>query len=279
MLSYTLILALTMTACFGLQSLALRAVGGRTNKSESNFFSSIARIQTGIRNQPEIMLLGSSITGRLPDRSHGFHGVANLGCDGANAVDTLRAIDRGQLPRAPFLIIEGNTLYRSVGNPPSEIANAITSPWFRIGSRLPNLGATARPAAFFYSQLLAGKIGAAGGDRHAKIAVPSLPGIPTLYPPALDEAESALITELAEIIGRLEKKGTRFLITILPPGGNADSAHVRLPTALANHSRLPMWNLADDLPAGSIHFTDGVHMAPQSAASVMALILETNQSK
>ncbi len=276
---YPLILTFSITLCFTVQSLALRSVGGRTNKSESNFFSSLARIQTGIRGQPETFLLGSSITGRLPDRSNGFAGVANLGCDGANAVDTLRAIDRGQIPWAPRIIIEGNTLYRSVGKPPTEISSTITSPWFQIGSELPNLGATARPSAFLYSRLLAGKIGEAHHDKCTRLDIANLPKILMCDPPILNKQELTLIKELSEIINRLEVKGTQFLITLLPPGGKSDSVHVRLPVALAIESGVPFWDLVSGLPPDSIRFTDGVHMDPQSAATVMTLLLEKNQSE
>lgn len=278
-MSYLLTLTLTLAACFGLQSLALRAVGGRTNKSESNFFSSVARIQTGIRDQPDIMLLGSSITGRLPDRSQGFPGVANLGCDGSNAIDTLRAMDRGQLPCAPLVIIEGNTLYRSVGGSRSEIATAIGSPWFRIGCHLPNLSATSRPAAFLYSHLLSNRIGHGGAAQASSLVASNTPSIAAFQSPSVSQQEAALIAEVSGMIDRLGKKGTRFLVTILPPGGDSQSAHVRLPKALALEANVPFWDLSTAVADGSIRFTDGVHMTPQSAASIMTLLLANLPSK
>jgi hypothetical protein len=272
---YFVLLTLTLAACFGVQTLALHSVGGKTNKSESNFFSSVARIQSGILGNPEIMLLGSSMTGRLPDRNQGFAGVTNLGCDGASAAETLRAMDQGKLPVAPVLIIEGNTLYRASSGTPSEIARAIDSPWFQVGGRIPNLSATARPTAFFYSRLLARKIGQGGKDS-------ALPIQPTRFPeklsgplPPLNESESRLIDELTAVIKRLEKRGSQILITVLPPGNSADSPHVRLPAALAIRTGLPFWNLAASFPSGQIHFTDGVHMDPSSAAAVMNTLLES----
>ena len=91
-MNYPSILVLSLAACFGLQSLALHLVGGRTAKSESNFFSSIARIQTGAAEPvAEVFLVGSSLTGRFPSRSAEFPDVANLGCDGENAAVVMRA--------------------------------------------------------------------------------------------------------------------------------------------------------------------------------------------
>jgi hypothetical protein len=271
-MSYTLPFFLTLIACFGLQSLALRAVGGKTNKSESNFFSSIARIQTGIRDQPEIMLLGSSMTGRLPDRNQGFVGVANLGCDGSSAVDTLRAMDAGKLPIAPLLIVEGNTLYRAVRADPSEIATAMDSPWFNIGKHVPNLGATARPAAFVYSKLMDHQLGAGQQTATMDIAPSNALGIPTGPTPALSEAESLLIDELSAVMGRLKNRGSMFLITVIPPSGNPDSASIRLPLALALKAQVPYWNLHAALPQSTISYTDGIHMTPSSAVTIMSFL-------
>lgn len=163
---YLIMAAASLGTCFWAQSILLNAHDGRTNKSESNFFSSVARIQTGIQDQPKIMLLGSSMTGRLPDRTRGFPGVSNLGCDGASAVDTLRAMDEGLLPTAPQLIIEGNTLSRGTSQESSEISRAINSPWFKAGLIFRNLGATARPAAFAYSFLMSHQLRASDRDKH-----------------------------------------------------------------------------------------------------------------
>ena len=97
---YALPFALTLALLFTVQTLALRAVGGRTAKSESNFFSSVGRIQAGTTGKVDAMMLGSSITGRLPDKAQGYAGWANMGCDGGSAVVTLRAMDKGLLPAA-----------------------------------------------------------------------------------------------------------------------------------------------------------------------------------
>jgi len=149
---YALTLALTLTACFGIQTLALHHVGGRTTKSESNFFSSIARIQTGAAEPvAKVFLAGSSLTGRFPSRTAEFPDVANLGCDGESAAVVMRAIDKGILPLPPVLVIEGNTLYREQTASESLVGTVMESQWFELGRNIPNLSATARPSAFAYS--------------------------------------------------------------------------------------------------------------------------------
>ena len=261
-----------------IQSLALRAVGGKTNKSESNFFSSVARIQTGIRDQPEIMLLGSSITGRLPDRNQGFAGVANLGCDGSSAVDTLRAMDVGILPIAPVLIIEGNTLYRAVGGQVSEISKAIRSPWFKMGIRIPQLGATARPSAFAYSKLLARKIGSMQGPNGPMLPISNITIIPA-PDSGLPADADALVREVESICKRLQARGVRLMLVMLPPGAATDSLNRRIPYEVSCRSRIPLLDLNAGLPPDAVRYTDGVHMDPTSAAAALRSILAALNAK
>lgn len=273
MASYTATFAIVLAACFGAQTLALRVSGGKTVKSESNYFSSIARIQTETRASAQVMLLGSSMTGRLADRAAGMTGVANLGCDGGSAVVTLRAIDRGHLPAAPVLIIEANTLSYELEHRGREIAAAIDSDWFRFGSRHPNFSATARPTAFAYSWLMArGSSTAPASDQG--LSITSKPArLDPAQAPALDPAASALVDELSGILRRLERKGSRVFLVMLPPGVKSAGVQSTLPRALACRSGIPWWDLTDGLPDGEVAFTDGLHLDAPGAAKVLATLL------
>lgn len=274
-MSYALTLVLTLAACFTVQTLALRASGGRTIKSESNFFSSVARIQVGQQGKPEILLLGSSLTGRLPDRASGFDGVANLGIDGGSAADTLRAIDRGHIDCPPEIIVEGNTLYRAVGQGPGEVARAMESRWFEVGRDLPNLGATARPSAFLYSWLMERKHGGATGGARQELPIGSRPRIPgEVEAPALSGPEQELVADLVGVLRRLEDRGCRITVVMLPPGAGVETPNRRIPLALAFRAGVRWWDLNEGLPAGAVRYTDGVHMSPASAAATMATLLE-----
>ena len=272
---YILTLTLALAACFGLQSLALHLVGGRTAKSESNFFSSIARIQTGAAEPvAEVFLVGSSLTGRFPSRSAEFRDVANLGCDGENAAVVMRAIDKGILPLPPVLVIEGNTLYRELNPSGSVVAGIMDSPWFKVGRKVPNLGATARPSAFAYSILLERKIGSADDGEKAPLPVDSQPVIAsgTDVTP-LPQNAADLVAELSQLIARFQSKGTKILIVQLPPGAAPESMYTRLPYALSQQAGVPILDLSRNLPPGSVTYTDGIHMAPASAAAALRSIL------
>jgi hypothetical protein len=258
-----------VAACLGLQTVALRLSGGKTLKSESNYFSSVARIQTETQGSPKVMLLGSSITGRLGDRAKKIEGVANLGCDGGSAMVTLRAMDEGILPTAPVMIIEGNTLAYELEHRGREIGAAIHSDWFKVGLKTPNLGATARPTAFAYSWLMARKAdgGVASGDE--VLPITSKPRmLDTSNLPALDEKSAALVGEMAGILERLKSKGSEISIIMLP-GVPKDFPRKEIAVALACKSGVPWWDLTEGLPEGAVGFTDGLHLDAPSAQKVM----------
>lgn len=274
MSSYAFAFIAMLAACFGLQSLALRLSGGHTVKSESNYFSSIARIQTESRGSPRVMLLGSSMTGRLADRARRIPGVANLGCDGGSAVVTLRAMDRGLLPAAPVLIVEANSLTYELEGRGKEISQAIDSAWFQLGTRFPNVGATARPTAFAYSRLMAWKEGAAAVSSDG-LPISTQPTV--LDPsqaPVLDGVAAVLVDELAGIIHRLETKGSRVFLIMIPPGPeSATDLQATLPRALACKSGVSWWDLNEGMPPDAVGFTDGVHLDAPGAAKVLATLV------
>ncbi len=274
MLRYTASLVVILAACFGAQTLALHLSGGKTLKSESNYFSSVARLQTESQGEPRIMMLGSSMTGRLGDRAQRFDGVANLGCDGGSAVVTLRAMDRGQLPVAPLLVIETNSLSFELEQRGKEIGAAIDDPFFQIGIKTPNLGATARPSAFAYSWLMARKLGGEAPPSQEALPISTKPSV--LDPassPELDEKSAALVEEVSAILDRLRKKGCDLLLVTLPPGTPQDSVQAKIPRAIAAKSGVRWWDLTEGLPKDAVSFSDGLHLDGPSAQKVMLTLM------
>jgi len=264
---YALTLLFGFVACFVMQAVALRVSGGRFTKSESNFFSSVGRIQAGTVGKPEVMLLGSSITGRLPDRAQGFEGFANMGCDGGSAVDALRAMDRGTLPLAPVLVVEANTLGRELNGQASEVAGAMEGGWFRVGMKVPALSSYARPAAFFYSILLARRTGDYGDPNSGEdLKVSSMPMLLEKNPAAqMTAGEAALKDELVVITGRLSAKGSRIVFVWLPPARGEGGIPDWIIELIAESGSL-WWDLGNEAEPALVTLTDSVHMAAPSAA-------------
>ena len=98
---------------------------------------------------------------------------------------------------------EGNTLSYDLEGRGREIAQAIGSDWFEIGTREPGGSATARPTAFGYSWLISRREGGA----------------------AVSSAD-----ELCGIFQRLEKQGCRILLVDIPPGAEAGTVQSELPS-------------------------------------------------
>ncbi|GAA5481943.1 hypothetical protein [Haloferula sargassicola] len=261
-----------LALCFTAQTLGLRAVGGKTAKSESNYFSSLARVQTASAEKPRVLMLGSSLTGRMSDRAAAVDGFVNIGCDGGSAAITLRAIDRGEIDPASTVVVEANTLAYDLDGRGSQMSSAICGDWFQLGREVPNLGATARPTAFVYSAMMKVKEGDPA-PVEKPLPVASKPGAYHGPAPAdLTEPEQALVDEMAGIIGRLEERGSRVVLVLLPPGEIEGSSELRVARGLAWASGAEWWDLNDGLPADRVHFTDGRHMEAESAAETMATL-------
>ncbi|BCX48317.1 hypothetical protein HAHE_22250 [Haloferula helveola] len=259
---YAVTWALGLVLCFTVQGVALRLVGGRTIKSESNYFSSLGRIQAGVRGEPRVMMLGSSITGRLPDRAQGFNGLANLGCDGGSAADTLRAIDQGLLPAAPVLLVEANSLHLAMPGGTSEVGQAIHRPWFRVGVEVPAVSSYARPAAFAYSRLLATRTGGFGDAHRDDLGLGSAPSTPAWRwdISEIDALARRYSDELVDVIRRVEQAGSRVIVVLLPPARMEGGEPPPWLRRTISESGAEWWDLGTDVDPGLVQLTDGVHM-------------------
>lgn len=271
---YSVAFVFGLALCFVIQAAALKVVGGRNIKNESNFFSSLGRIQAAADSPPPVLMLGSSLTGRLPDRLQGYEDFANMGCDGGSAMDVLRAIDRGDLPGSRFLVVETNTLHRDMDPVPSVVASAMSRPWFRVGKQFPLLSAYARPSGFFYSFLLQRKIGAFGAyDATADLRVQNLPGKPDEnITRVLDDKTEDLIEEVAGIARRLRSKGTDIIFVWLPPdrknGGPPPAWILKLVKTADSH----WWDIGGEADPSLVSLTDGAHMSVDSAARTVVTL-------
>lgn len=272
MTRYPLILAVSLAAYFGAQTLALRMGDGRARKSESNYFSSIARLQTVAKTNPEVLFLGSSLTGRLPVRPE----TGNLGCDGASAVITLRAIDEGLLPSAKTIFVEANTLSYELEGMGRETAAAIRSDWFKAGLKIPNLSATARPTAFAYSWLESrrNKAAATVSGGFSPFAYSLGFSILEMAPALQGLHEEKLVEEVSGILSRLKGHGVDVRLVLLPAGGQETEVDLRIARAVAARSRLPWWDMNVGIPADAVGYTDGRHMDAGGATLVEDALLQ-----
>jgi hypothetical protein len=89
----------------------------------------------------------------------------------------------------------------------------------------------------------------------------------------LPKSAEELVAELLEICGRFRERGCSILIAQLPPGDAPETMYTRIPYELSRTAGIPMLDLTKDLPPGSVRYTDGIHMAPASAAAALRSIL------
>jgi hypothetical protein len=269
---YCVAVLLTLSACLLAQAAALKAANGRTLKGESNFFSSVARLQTGLAPPPRIVLAGSSMTGRLPDRSVGWAGVANMGCDGGSAVTALKAIAAGTFPAPEAVVVEANTLRMGIGARPGDIDRVIESPWFWAGVHAPLLGASARPASLVYSALLAGRVGRYGKPVGHPLERQSPP---TAWPapvPLAADAEAAT-THVCDLLSVVRGRGVNVMLVRLPCRRERGGDWLDVAREVSRRTGCALLDLETLQGAADLQFTDGVHMNAASAAVCLDRII------
>ena len=160
-----------------------------------------------------------------------------------------------------------------------EIAQAIGSDRFEIGTRVPGFSAMARPTAFEYSWLISRREGGTAVSSADGLSIWSLPArFLDSQAPLADPAANELVDELCGIFQRLEKQGCRILLVDLPSGAEAGTVQSELPRVLAYRSGVLWWDLNEGLPSGSVEFTDGLHLDAPGAAKVLTSLVRGAES-
>lgn len=261
----------TLIVCFSLQALVVYGFGWKTGKGESNYFSTLGRFQAAAYPAAEIAFAGSSITGRLPGRETGNQRIANLGSDGGPALDGIRLLVAGKIALPEWLVIETNTMYGGVGFGESLISRNGQGPWFLIGSRFPLLGASARPSAMFYARLL---------RRSPVLKGESVPLVTSLQGDTsikdVTDLEKLRLQEYLTAIADLRSKGV-YIVLVKVPAGEMKDRDRRLVawsiSQIQQDQTIRYLDVDAQIPREQLVFTDGVHMAPESAAKVLASIV------
>jgi hypothetical protein len=264
-------LLFALACCFGFQGFCYYGLGWKTGKGESNYFSTLGRFQVASHPAADIAFAGSSITGRLPGREVGNQRIANLGSDGGPALDGMRMLLAGKIALPQWLVVEINTMYGGVGFGESLISRNGQGPWFLIGSRCPLLGATARPSAMFYSRLL---------RRPAVLQAESVPLATNMPENAsvknMTDLEKLRLQQYLTAIADLRSKGVLIILVKIPAGAMNDRDRRLAAWSVSQIQQDPTIRYLDveaQIPREQLVFTDGVHMAPASAAKVLTSIV------
>lgn len=271
---FTLALLLSLAGCFGVQALAFYGFNLATGKTESNYYSTLSRFQGAIAPGAEIALSGSSISGRLPGREFGNPDVANLGSDGGSPLDGLTLLSEGVVGRPKWLVVEINTAFNSLGFADTPAVEGSRGPGFKIGGKVPLLGASSRPTGMLYGYLL-GRRWKGAVEPFALKEVPS-----PLPPPPLDESQLSVLQKeriqlLTEGILKARREGVRVLLARYPAGPMKQRQIDEIQTVAARiheATGVPFLDLESQIPRAQLTFTDSVHLGPESATRILATL-------
>lgn len=255
-------------ACAILQWSGAYGFGWKSSKTESNYFTSLARFQAAASGAPaEVTLVGSSISGRLPGKEADNPAAANLGTDGGCLADGMRMLVEGRIKAGKWVILETNTIERAVKYEASPILKAVGGPVFQAGARIPLFSYQARPSGMLYNGLL--KRPPAGATlQHFPFNRSVLPkGIQPR-----DGVEKKQLDELIHMIATLRASGSRVILVEYPsapirPEGREITD--RATAYVAEVADVPFVNLDQQIPHEDLQFTDGVHLAPGSAREIV----------
>jgi hypothetical protein len=251
-------------------------IGLATNpslKGESNYFSTLARLQAAARvESPQIAFVGSSLTGRFPMGCLGRRGI-NLGCDGGSSLDSLLLLSSGGFQVPPHVVVEANVLESDS----TSLRGIAEGGWFKLGVELPVFSAAYRPSSLLYRCLKqsGSNLDAGMNDRSAQWATFSeKPEVPEFK----HEINAESLAECARITGlvhAIKKTGCRVMVVWIPNGrgrGELLQEQVMKAQQMAADCNIPFFDLRGLDELKLVDYTDGVHLDESSAANVVRLI-------
>lgn len=242
-------------------------------KGESNYFSTLARLQTAARVEtPQIAFVGSSLTGRFPMECLGRKGI-NLGCDGGSSLDSMLLLSSGSFKVPPHVVIEANVLESDS----TSLRGIAEGGWFKLGVELPGFSAAYRPSSLFYRCLKqsVSHLDSGVNMRAAQwAAFRERPKVP-VSKHEIKDASLAEYARITELVVALKKTGCRVMVVWIPNGrgrGELSQKQVGQAEQMAADCNVPFFDLRELDELKLVDYTDGVHLDERSAANVVQLI-------
>jgi hypothetical protein len=272
-------LLMTLILCFVMQALCYYGLDCKTRKGESNYFSTRIRFQAAAREPAVIAFAGSSITGRLPGREAGNKDFSNLGSDGGPALDGINMLVNGKIPLPEWLVIETNTLFGGVGYSDSIISRNSDNLWFKVGVRYPLLGAAARPSSMLYNRLLYRTPRPSSNLFPLELSADEYYLDETRYASldGLTMDERKRLEDYRKALFHLRQKGVKLVLVKYPAAHMSEresNVEKTIVSIISNEFNISYLNLVQQIPRNRLQFTDGVHLAPESAAEVMISVVD-----
>jgi hypothetical protein len=257
-------------ALAGLLSLAWLALsvwgGWRADLAESNLQANLIRITRYLQaDSPDIVLLGSSISGRLLPEYFNFEGreVLNLGLDGSGPLFAFEILSQ-QARRPNLVLLEADSLFRPLSGNDSILREAMGSTTAKLSEHLALFRPEVRPFTVAYARLKSWRDGLAQGrQRPPHHAAGPVEGLPSNY----DSVKNK--------VAALKAQGSRIFLVNMPAGEGWAMPLAGPAKLLAEELQLEVLEPGVEIhqmEGDVLRFTDGLHLDGPSAAKVSRIL-------
>lgn len=222
-------------------------------KSESNYFSTLARVEAAQQaGRKPLLFLGSSRTGRITGAESAALPWNAVGIDSSSAAEGLSLLLNGTLPAADVAAVEMNNFFEDI--PPVLADGGQASPLRPVFTR-----ASHRTVALIYSELR---------GQHADTTPPTQRFELTSTPQGdKPQGWSAHDEARLQLLCRVQCEcGVRILPLLLPcPNGQMDNGTAAKAAYAAAVLQAPLLDLNSLQQPAHITFTDNTHMSNDAA--------------
>jgi len=268
-------IALTTAVLLALYSGLLQLTGAHASYGEANTVSNEIKWQRYERAlRPEVVMLGSSMGGRVPVEpmtGPGRRGV-NLCLDGSGAALGAALLQEdGVWP--PLVLIEANSLSLPASQNDHTLRAHFRSFHNTLARSLPVCRAENRPVTVVFSRLKEWLDG-----RRASGQTPTVPGDADVQqllgrasgPPSVP-VTGALADGWVETIRRFRDHGSQVVLVMLPDGGRDRQPDYALARRLTSEGALFL-DVKGAFPEDRFRYTDGLHVIRASGLEIAGLI-------
>ncbi|MCX7869745.1 MAG: hypothetical protein N2322_07310 [Terrimicrobiaceae bacterium] len=250
----------------------LAVTGWRADLAESNLQANLSRISRYLSTpEPENVLVGSSVAGRLlPEyfREHGVE-VLNLGLDGSRPLFVFEILEKHErLPRR--VLLETSGLFLPLGANDEILRQAVASPTMGMSRVFFPFRPENRPVSVLYERLKSLREFLTEGRSQPALpppsaAVSSNPELPATYP------------EIRNHVRKLKEAGTEVVLVDIPRGAGWAGGAGHAAKHLARELGLRLLEAGPAIYESSgevLRFSDGLHLDAPSARRVASWLVE-----
>lgn len=266
------ILSLAVVAVLGWQWLTGKLLP-RPALAETNFHANRLRLEAWFLDPvPSNVIAGSSISGRLlPGYFAGtsLASIANLGLDGSGPLTALdcvlsRLTNGGPVPRRVFLEI--HRLDRTNDANDRLLLESAQGFSMKLAGALPAVRAASRPSTVAYAWLKEFQTGNSGGDARA------------VGDDRMVEGNPEWLRQISIRISALRNLGAEVVLLRLPVGREnpRNMAAPNFADAIAGQLGIRLLDMNREVSAKRlrVHYSDGLHLTPDSARVVAKAVAE-----